>query len=170
MCSHLKTPRWFLSRTTNLSSKIRRREMYVFVFKKQKTTQTKPSSLKIIKGQMFQLLTFIQSSLILIKQPSFDHSIWKLIKNHKKKPNKHIISTMFDFGGTKPFKDYTIFMLILQKKKHISYKNKFKIFFYCFYYLKITKYQYLSDKTRLKIILLLCLLLGKKKNTFFICK
>jgi hypothetical protein len=24
---------------------------------------------------------------------------------------------MFDFGGTKPFKDYTIFMLILQKKK-----------------------------------------------------
>lgn len=73
---------------------------------------------------------------------------------------------MFDFGGTKPFKDYTIFMLILQKKKTYIIQKQIQNIFYCFYYLKITKYQYLSDKTRLKIILLLCLLLRKKKTHF----
>jgi len=41
---------------------------------------------------------------------------------------------MFDFGGTKPFKDYTIFMLILQKKTYIIQKqiqNIFLLFLLC---------------------------------------
>jgi hypothetical protein len=74
---------------------------------------------------------------------------------------------MFDFGGTKPFKDYTIFILILQKKKKKIYiyiyiyiiqkqiQNIFLLFLLC----KINKVSILSDKTRSKII--------GEKNTFF---
>jgi len=75
MFSHLKIPKGFLSMIINLSSKIRMWEMHTFFSKKKKITYAnllQNHHPKTIAGQRFQLLTFVQNSLILIKGLSFD--------------------------------------------------------------------------------------------------
>ena len=65
----------------------------------------KPPSPKTIEGQRFELLTFVQSSLILIKGLRFDQSLREFTKNLEK-PYKY------------PYKS--------KKKKEVVKKEKYK--------------------------------------------
>jgi hypothetical protein len=61
--------------------------MHAFMSKQKKTTYAnllQNHYPKTIEGQRFQLLTFIQNPLILIRGLSFDLSMFEFIKNFSK--------------------------------------------------------------------------------------